>query len=51
MGAKIVDLFTTDKVDISYLPQNENFCFVAAAFSTNSSEYAVLKGGFKTQSG
>ena len=50
-GANISDMFTTDKVDISYLPQNEAFCFVAVALSANSAEYVILKGGFTTKSG
>ena len=49
--AKIVDMFNTDKVDVSYLPQNETFCFVAVALHANSTEYAVLQGEFKTKSG
>ena len=49
--SKLVDKFYTDKVDISHLPQNETFCFVAVALRANSTEYAVLQGGFKTKSG
>ena len=33
------------------LHTTKNFCFVAAALSDNCTEYVVLKGGFKTQSG
>ena len=49
--AKIVDMFNTDKVDISYLAQNKTFCFVAVALRSNATEYAVLHGEFKTKSG